>query len=113
MSQPQATKAPAPPAPKRADNVGDADRVAERNSTNAQREARRLNGLKQILDNKDARAYLWDLLEFCGVGRTSFTGNSTTFFNEGQRNVGLRIQADLTKHYPDSYLTMLKEEGNA
>lgn len=113
MSQQPTKAAPQPPAARQADNVGDADRVAQRNATNAQREQRRLNGLKQILDSKDSRAYLWDLLDFCGVGRTSFTGNSTTFFNEGQRNVGLRIQADLTKHYPDSYLTMLKEEGNA
>lgn len=107
--QPQQAK----PAPRPAANLGDAESAGERNTQIKNREARRLSGLKAILENKDARLYLWDLLDFCGVSRTSFTGNSHTFFNEGQRNVGLRIQADLTKHYPDSYLNMLKEEGNA
>jgi len=106
--------APKPAAVKQIVDLGDAASAGERNASVKQHEARRLNGLRQILEQPDARLYLWDLLAFCGISRSSFTGNSTTFFNEGQRNVGLRIQADLTKHYPDKYLTMLKEgEGNA
>lgn len=74
-----------------------------------QREQRRLNGLRKILSEQDGRLWLWDLLSFCGISRTSFTGNSTTFFNEGQRNIGLKVQADLTKHFPDDYIKLLKE----
>lgn len=110
MQQPAPNAKPRPEAV----DLGSASSAGERNVGIKQREARRLNGLKQILEQPDSRTYLWDLLEFCGVARTSFTGNSTTFFNEGQRNVGLRIQADLTAHFPDKYLTMMKEaKGNA
>jgi hypothetical protein len=54
-----------------------------------------------IVENEDARAWLWDLMGFCGIARSSFTGNSTTFFNEGQRNVGLKVQAELVKYFPE------------
>lgn len=94
-------------------NASDREQVESRQKSAKARELRRLAGLKQVMASADGRVWLWDLLSFCGISRTSFTGNSTTFFNEGQRNVGLKVQADLTKHYPDQYLAMIKEADNA
>jgi hypothetical protein len=70
-------------------------------------------GLQRLLDSPEGRLWLWDLLSFCGVSRTSFDGTSKTYFNEGARNVGLRLQADLTRHFPERYVQMLREEGGA
>jgi hypothetical protein len=90
-------------------NAGDANQVAER-KTKAQRiDERRRNGLRQIMTSSDGRAWMWNLLGECGIFRSCFTGNSTTFFNEGKREVGLPIMADLTEHFPDEYLLMAKE----
>ena len=36
------------------------------------------------------------------------TGNNTTFFNEGMRNIGLKFFADVNE-FPDLYLLMAKE----
>lgn len=106
MNEPRQTKQDEP---KRPFDAGDAEAVRGREKLTKESERRRVNGLKVIVENEDARAWLWELLGFCGIARSSFTGNSETFFREGQRNVGLRIQAELVKHHPEKYITMMKE----
>lgn len=56
------------------------------------------------------RRFMWRLLERTGQHRSSFTGNSTTFFNEGARNVGLQLQALCLAHCADDYVKMLREQ---
>jgi hypothetical protein len=63
-----------------------------------------------IMSDRRGRRFMWHMLEVTGVYRTSFTGNSTTFFNEGQRNVGLKLISDIHEFAPDSYTTMLEEQ---
>ncbi|MFM0151439.1 Bbp19 family protein [Paraburkholderia sediminicola] len=90
-------------------NAGDANQVAERKSKAQRIDERRRNGLRQIMASSDGRAWMWALLGDCGIFRSCFTGNSQTFFNEGKREVGLPIMAELTEHFPDEYLVMAKE----
>ena len=52
---------------------------------------------------------MWWLLERCGVFRSSFTGDAATFFNEGIRNVGLMVIADINALCPDQFATMMTE----
>ena len=63
-----------------------------------------------LMSQPRGRRFIWRLLERTGLHRSSFTGNSTTFFNEGQRNVGLLIQAELLEHCATDYVTMLLEQ---
>jgi hypothetical protein len=99
--------------PERRDfDAGDALSVAKRAESAKERQRRTLAGLKHLVESPDGRTWLWELLAFCGISRTSFDGTSRTYFNEGARNVGLRIQADLTRHFPDRYVQMLREEGD-
>ena len=51
------------------------------------------NALKSILKSTEGRWFLMRLLDATGVNSNSFTGNSTTFFNEGKRQVGLELLA--------------------
>ena len=53
--------------------------------------------LKNILKTVDGRWFLMRLLDATGVMANTFTGNSTTFFNEGKRQVGLEILARITE----------------
>lgn len=94
-------------------NAAEPDHVHAREKTAKDAERRRVAGLKLLLDHEDGRLWLWDLLGFCGVYRSSFTGNSETFYREGGRNVGLKIQAELTKHYPESLVQMMREGQDA
>ena len=51
------------------------------------------NALKSILKSTEGRWFLMRLLDATGVNSNSFTGNTTTFFNEGKRQVGLELLA--------------------
>lgn len=61
------------------------------------------------MNTEQGRRFIWRLLGLCGVYRTSFTGNSGTFFNEGARNIGLMVLADVQEVALDAYLQMVKE----
>lgn len=109
MSASNSTRAPAKAEDPEAVDVSDPEQVKARKDKAKLAEAARISGLRSICADPNARAWLRDVLDFCGIHRTSFTGNSTTFFNEGARNVGLKIQADLVKHCPDALIAIMKE----
>jgi hypothetical protein len=50
------------------------------------------------------------LLEKAGIYRTSFTGNSETFFREGMRNMGLFVLSEVMEVTPEQFAQMLKEQ---
>lgn len=65
--------------------------------------------LKYLLSTDQGRRFLWSTLEMCGVYKSSFTGSSQTFFLEGQRNIGLKLLADIMRVDPESYIKMYKQ----
>lgn len=67
---------------------------------------------KWLMGNKRGRRIVWRLLERTGVYRSSFTGNSETYFREGMRNVGLMLMAQVHELTPDQFAVMLKEQNN-
>lgn len=81
-------------------------RNAEKGAKNRARQIR--EGLGKIVKDPDCRAWLYDMLERTGLGKISMTGNSWTFFNDGMRNVGLGVQAQLLRWHPEAYVDMLR-----
>jgi hypothetical protein len=74
-----------------------------------------LDDYRFLLQTKQGRRVFWKLLTDCGVFKTSFTGNSQTFFLEGQRNIGLKVLNTINEAMPEAYLLMMnesKEKGN-
>lgn len=90
-------------------NAGDPRKVAERRTKASRAYEKRRAGLRLLMQSAEGRAWMWALLGDCGIFRSCFTGNSQTFFNEGKREVGLPIMAELTEHFADEYLLMAKE----
>ena len=90
-------------------NAGDANQVAEREKRSKMHEAQRLNGLRLMMANRDGRQWVRAQLESAHVFQTSFTGNSGTFFNEGERNQALRILADLSSQCVPELLVLFAE----
>jgi hypothetical protein len=69
--------------------------------------------LLRVMSEPVGREYFYDLLTSCHVYTSSFGTNALAMaFREGERNVGIRIGADLTEASPGLYLEMLKEAGN-
>lgn len=52
-----------------------------------------LAAMRKVMSGAAGQRFLWWLLEQTHVFQTSFTGNSATFFMEGERNVGLKLFA--------------------
>lgn len=86
----------------------------EKKATESERERKHAldvaaGDFKWLMSDKRGRRIVWKLLESTGVFRSSFTGNSETFFREGARNVGLMLMSDINTHAPDAYVLMLEE----
>lgn len=87
------------------------ERKKQRDQSRAQfRTQREIDDFKWLMDDKRGRRVVWGLLERTGVFRSSFTGNSETFFLEGQRNVGLMLMAQIHEASAEKYTLMLKEQ---
>ena len=66
--------------------------------------------VKKVMQTEHGRRFVRRLLEVAGVFRSSFNNSgSITAFNEGQRNLGLLILADLMTHCPDDFVNMMKD----
>lgn len=73
---------------------------------------RRLNGLKQIMASADGRAWMWDFLSRCGLFAVLFSGHANRdAFDNGMRNAGMPVFADIQKNCMNEYLTMVKENN--
>lgn len=62
-----------------------------------------------LFEDEKGRRIAWWLLEEAHVFRTSMTGNSQTFFLEGERNVGLKVLDKIMSLSPASFAVMQKE----
>lgn len=94
------------------EDAGDRLSVKEKEKRAKVREARRLNGLKQIMSSADGRLWMWDFLSGCGMFSVLFHGNSKDYFNLGQRNAAMPIFATIQTSCMDEYLLMVKENSN-
>ena len=61
-----------------------------------------------ILSQRIGRRFFWRMLTAGKIFSPTFTGNNTSFFNEGRREVMLEFLAD-SQEFPELYLQMVKE----
>ncbi len=79
-------------------------------SLQAKTEARTLaEDVRWLMSSPRGRRTVWRILSLAGIYRSSFTGNSETFFREGARNLGLQVLGWVNEHAPAQYLAMLQE----
>jgi hypothetical protein len=69
--------------------------------------------LKWLMQNKRGRRVMWRLLASTRLYQSSFNNSGSVMaFNEGQRNVGLKLLAALNTHCPELYVLMQTERQN-
>lgn len=75
------------------------------------REEDKRAALVEFMNSYGGRLFMWDLLTAAGLWRSSYLGGDRedTFFREGERNVALRIMAQLREHCPTLALKMQEE----
>lgn len=69
-----------------------------------------LEDLKKILDTKEGIRFFRKFLADGYIFRTTFTGNSQTFFLEGQRNLALKYFNDICDADPTKLQTLMLQK---
>lgn len=68
--------------------------------------------MRWVMAQPQGRRLMSRILGLCGVYRSSYTGNSETFFREGMRNIGLILVADMQTLTPGDFVKLLQEHSN-
>ena len=79
-----------------------------------ERMARRqeLSDVGWLMSAKEGRRFMWRFLRAGNIFGMCFTGNNSSFYNEGRREVMLPFLAD-SQRYPDLYIQMVRENTPA
>jgi len=87
------------------------EREAESEELVAREKRRReLDDLRWLMAHPQGRRIVSRLLEETGVNRTSFNhSGSVMAFNEGRRQIGLFLTAEVLEASADGYMKLLKE----
>jgi hypothetical protein len=94
-------------------DAGDPQHVRERMSVAKRREAAKRSVIREVMAKNIGRDWIYEMLSLCHVYSSSFDGNALRMaYLEGERNVGLRMMADVVQASPDRYLEMLAENGD-
>lgn len=92
-------------------DASDPEQVNQRRRDAKRRDLRHREVVQRIMGTTDGRAWLFDFLVGCHMNATSFDMNDRVHaFREGERNIGLKVQAEMQR-FPTEYLLMLKENG--
>jgi hypothetical protein len=92
-------------------NAADEEQVREAKGKAKLGRDRELDDVREILSSPAGRRFYWRYLEECKLYKQCADhSGSWTYFNEGQRNIGLKLLSDLNEACPEAYLVMLKEK---
>jgi hypothetical protein len=90
--------------------LGDRESEDKRNARAKRIQAGHDNAIKALMSHTETRAWMWDLLTECRVYSQVFDRSALQMaFNDGSRNVGLKLIADIMRVAPDSYIQMSRE----
>jgi hypothetical protein len=95
-------------------NAGDPKQVKRAKESQKERRDRELNELRNAGLYLPSARVLWRVLERCGINQLSFRSDDPhmTSFNEGGRNVGLFLLAELFEADPLAYSRMQKDAAD-
>lgn len=89
--------------------IDEPEKVERRKTMDNIGRRRELADVALVLASIEGRRFYWRMMIRCGIFMTSMTGNNTTFYNEGQRNIGLIMLADMNEADPAAYLKCVTE----
>jgi hypothetical protein len=90
-------------------NAADASQVNSASGKERRGRDKDLEDLRAILALESGRRFIWRYLGECGVFRSSWEPSAKIHFNEGRRDIGLRLLDDVMNANPQSYITMMAE----
>jgi hypothetical protein len=92
------------------DDVGDRDKVRDRRRDAKLHEHEEGEALAVLMSSHIGRRWMYRTLEQCHMFTTSYSSSPIRMsFLEGERNIGLRLVADIMSHCPRRYAEMMQE----
>jgi hypothetical protein len=90
-------------------NASDPEQVSKAKEKEIRGRELELNDFAWLTSAPQGKRIIWRYLEITGVHKLSYSGEShaASDFNEGMRNVGLRLMADLMESNPQAYIDMI------
>ena len=90
-------------------------RINEQDKQRAHARAERIEraelaDIKALMAIPAFRRYAKRYLGICNVFKTTFTGNSETFFKEGQRSIGTTMFGEIMAIVPGQFAQMMAEK---
>ncbi len=95
-------------------DASDPEVVQQRKRDVGRRQRQNRDVLRNLMSSPQGRAWAWDTLSMCHIFATSFQhgiNGLSIAFSEGERNVGLKLNADLIAADPKAYVLMQAENG--
>ena len=93
-------------------NVATDESVKEATKKETMIKNREKEDVVHVLSSRHGRRFVWKYLSICGVFKLSADNSgSWTYFNEGQRNIGLKLLNDINETDPANYILMMKEHN--
>jgi hypothetical protein len=62
-----------------------------------------LHDIRKVMETKEGRRFVWRLLEEGNIFRKCFSGNSSTFYLEGKRELVLGFYQDIMEGCPELF----------
>jgi hypothetical protein len=91
-------------------NAGDAAQVNKRQKSQKTRDLQKKAALRKLMGEPEGRMWMWGLLTRCGAFRLSFATDALIMaFNEGRRDIGNHLMAEITRLSPELYMKMVVE----
>lgn len=90
----------------------DEQRRAKQDKSNSDwQEKQLLKAVRNLAQTDDGKTFLWWLLGQTHFFQTSFTGNSTTYFREGERNIGSKVMSKLFAVRPQAMQELIEHRN--
>jgi len=94
-----------------AEDYTDPKQDKKRRKKYALRIAREKEDLGAMLNHSQGRRVLWRILDQSKLlAPDMFTGNSTTFYNLGKRDLGLWLYNEIMGSEPKAFMTMMNDQ---
>ncbi len=68
-----------------------------------------LEDARAILSTVEGRRFVWRYLGLCRVFESSWSPSAAIHFNEGQRDIGLKLLSDITESNDEMFIQMMRE----
>lgn len=94
------------------DNAADVDQINKKTMNAKKLREQWVKDLKEVMSTPAGRRVLGQIIEGSGIKKSSYTGNSETFYKEGRRSIGIWLEDEIKEAAPKEFVLQFNENAN-